>query len=178
VKVLWSDTHLYIAAHLDETNVAARLNTHDDNLYLENAFEVFMDPDGDGKNYCELEFNALNTTLDLLMNKPYRDHGWPDKSLELAGMKTAVHIDGTLNDASDTDRGWDIEIAIPFASLKSISNVDRPRAGDQWRVNFARAEYLEPEKPEWSVWSAQGRVDMHLPERFGYVHFKNEPAPK
>jgi hypothetical protein len=171
VKMLWSDTHLYIAAHLDETNVSAKLTDHDASLYNENAFEVFIDHDGDRKNYCELEYNALNTTMDLLMDKPYRDRGRPDLSFEVESMKTAVHIDGTLNDPKDTDRGWDIEIAIPFASLKSLGVVDHPKAGDQWRVNFARAEYEEPEKPEWSVWSPHGRTDMHMPERFGYVKF-------
>ena len=116
---------------------AHRLADHDASLYTENAFEVFIDPNGDRKNYCELEYNALNTTMDLLMDKPYRDRGRPDLSFELEGMKTAVHIDGTLNDSKDTDRGWDIEIAIPFASLKSITKVDHPKDGDQWRVNFA-----------------------------------------
>jgi hypothetical protein len=179
VKMLWSDTHLYIAAHLDETDIHGRLTDHDASLYTENAFEVFIDPDGDGKNYCELEFNALNTTMDLLMNKPYRDRGRPDLSFELEGMKTAVHIEGTLNDATDIDRGWDVEIAIPFPSLKNISQVDHPRDGDAWRFNFARAEYPEPEKPEWSVWSPQGRADMHVPERYGYVKFKaSAPARK
>ena len=75
--------------------------------------------------------------MDLLMDKPYRDRGRPDLSFEVEGMKTAVHIDGTLNDSKDTDRGWDIEIAIPFAALKSITNLNHPKDGDQWRVNFA-----------------------------------------
>ncbi|HTL30883.1 MAG TPA: carbohydrate-binding family 9-like protein [Tepidisphaeraceae bacterium] len=171
IKMLWSDTTLYIAAHLEETKIAAKLTTHDDDLYTENAFEVFIDPDGDGKNYCELEYNALNASMDLLMDKPYRERGKADKSYELQGMKTAIHVDGTLNDSKDTDRGWDIEIAIPFGALKSISNVDHPRAGDQWRFNFARAEYLQPEKATWSVWSPHGRVDMHVPSRFGIVRF-------
>ena len=62
VKMLWSDTHLYIAAHMDETDVRrARLGDHDASLYTENAFEVFIDPNGDRKNYCELEYNTAST---------------------------------------------------------------------------------------------------------------------
>lgn len=169
-RMLWSDTHLYVAAHLDETNIAAGLTDHDAALYTENAFELFIDPDGDNQNYCEFEINARNIVMDLSMNKPYRDHGKPDLSFELKGLKTAVHIDGTLNQPGDTDRGWDIEIAIPFASLAPIGKPAAPEAGERWRLNFARAEH-EKKASHYSVWSPQGEVNMHAPERFGYVQF-------
>jgi hypothetical protein len=171
MKMLWSDTTLYIAAELQEPHVTAKMTQHDDDLYKENAFELFIDPDGDNQNYLELEINALNTVMDLTMDKPYRDRGAPDKSFELTGMKTAVHIDGTLNDNSNTDRGWTIEMAIPFAALKSISGVDRPKDAQQWRVNFARAEYVSESESHYTSWSPHGVVNTHLPECFGYVQF-------
>jgi len=31
-------------------------------------------------------------------------------SWDIPGLITRVHVDGTLNDPSDTDRGWSIEI--------------------------------------------------------------------
>lgn len=175
-KMLWSDTTLYIAAHLDETNVSAKISDHDGELYTGNAFEVFIDPDGDNQNYVELEINALNTTMDLTMDKPYRDRGKPDLSFELTGMKTAVHVDGTLNNPNDTDRGWDIEIAIPFAALQSLAK--KPAPNDQWRINLARSEYIDEKTSKYSVWSPQAEVNMHAPERFGYVQFTEEPPGK
>ena len=35
-------------------------------------------------------------------------------SYDIKGLRTAVAIGGTLNDAKNIDRGWSIEIAIPF----------------------------------------------------------------
>jgi hypothetical protein len=175
-KMLWSDTTLYIAAHLDETNIVARIKDHDGELYTGNAFEVFIDPDADNQNYVELEINAANTTMDLTMDKPYRDRGKPDLSFELTGLKTAVHVDGTLNDASDTDRGWDVEIAIPFAALEALAK--KPSPNEQWRINLARSEYIDENTSNYSVWSPQGEKNMHAPERFGYMQFTNAPPGK
>src|SRR5207245_1741485 len=104
-KLLWDKDNLYVAAELEESDVRGIRTEHDDKLYLENVFEVFIDPDGDGENYAELEINALGTTLDLTMTKPYTQHGKMDLDWTCEGMKSAVHVEGTINDESDQDKG-------------------------------------------------------------------------
>lgn len=37
--------------------------------------QMFVDPDGDNHNYYEFEVNALNTIWELVLKKPYKDHG-------------------------------------------------------------------------------------------------------
>ena len=39
---------------------------------------MFIDPDGNGRNYIELQVNSLGTTLDLLMSREYAKGGSPD----------------------------------------------------------------------------------------------------
>ena len=73
--MLWDDTYLYVGALLEEPHVWATLTQHDSVIFHDNDFEVFIDPDGDNHEYCEIEINALNTEWDLFLNKPYRD-GW------------------------------------------------------------------------------------------------------
>jgi hypothetical protein len=183
MKMLWDDNYLYIAAELEEPHLWATLKEHDTVIFQDHDFEVFLDPDGDNHNYGELELNALNTTWDLLLTKPYRDSGKAINAWEILGLKTAVHLDGTLNDPKDRDRGWTIEIAWPWKGLKELTSVPvPPTAGDQWRINFSRVEWdvdivdgkyqKVKGKPEnnW-VWSPQGVIDMHRPERWGYVQF-------
>src|SRR5262249_49601116 len=71
----------------------------------------------------------------------------------------------------------------PWDGLKQLSkNPVPPRDGDQWRINFSRVEWEYevvggkyrkiPGRPEanW-VWSPQGVVNMHRPERWGYLQF-------
>lgn len=183
VKMAWDDAALYIAAELEEPHVWATLDKHDAVIFNDPDFEVFLDPDGDNHLYGELELNAKNTTWDLLLSKPYKDAGRALNGWEIIGLKTAVHVQGTINDSRDTDRGWRVEIAWPWEGLKELStSAAPPKDGDRWRINFSRVEWdiaIEdgryakvPKKPEHNwVWSPQGVIDMHRPERWGYLQF-------
>ncbi len=187
VKMLWDDYNLYVAAELEEPHVWATLVTRDTVIFRDNDFEVFIDPDGDSHEYYEFEMNALNTVWDLLLKKPYRDGGPPVPRWNIDGLMTAVHVDGTLNDPRDIDKGWNVEIAFPWESLKEYAHrPSPPENGDQWRINFSRVEWQitttggkyhkTPNTPEdnW-VWSPQGIIDMHWPERWGYLQFSTAP---
>jgi hypothetical protein len=181
-KMLWDDDYLYIGAELEEPHVWATLTQHDAVIFRDNDFEVFLNPSGDGRNYFEFEINALNTGWDLFLPKAYRQGGKADNSWEIPGLRTAVAIDGTLNDAGDTDRGWTLELAFPWTAFASRAPVRKPEPGGVWRINFSRVEWHStgsgrqyrkvPGKAEdnW-VWSPQGLIDMHVPEHWGYVEF-------
>ena len=183
VKMLWDDQFFYVGALLEEPHVWATLTKHDSVIFQDNDFEIFIDPDGDNHEYYEIEINALNTEWDLFLRKPYRDGGPAINEWEIPGLKTAVHVDGTLNNASDADTSWSVEFAIPWKVLGEFAHRPAPpRDGDQWRVNFSRVEWQHqivdgqdrkvPNTTEdnW-VWSPQGAIDMHRPERWGYVQF-------
>lgn len=175
-KMLWDDDFLYVAAELEDPNLRASLTERDSIIYRDNDFEVFLDPDGDGKNYFEIEVNALGTVFDLMLDKPYRVGGNFFTQWNCPGLKIAVKLAGTLNDASDIDRGWTVEMAIPRRAL--TQNFDNPlRAGKCWRVNFSRVQWLKEGGPEenW-VWSPTGKIDMHMPDRWGYVYFSDKCA--
>ncbi|MHB2153715.1 carbohydrate-binding family 9-like protein [Calditrichota bacterium GD2] len=192
VKMLWDDKYFYVAAYLEEPHIWGKLKSHDDTLYKDNNFEVFIDPDGDTGKYCEVEINALNTIWDLLLIKPYRDMKQPDISnWEIKGLKSKVTVWGSLNNPNDKDSCWTIEIALPWTIFKELADVSiPPQNGDQWRVNFSRVEWqveaiggaykkrINPvtgkPMPDFWVWSPQGLVNMHYPEMWGYVQFSTE----
>ncbi len=139
-KMLWDDDYFYVAAELTEPDVWGTLTVHDSVIFHDNDFEVFLNPSGDGLNYFEFEINALNTGWDLFLPKPYKKQGHADNSWEIPGLRTAIHVDGTLNDPRDRDRGWTVEIAFPWAAFASRAPVRRPSPGEAWRVNFFRVE--------------------------------------
>ena len=93
----WDDTCLYIAARLDETQVWGSLTEPNSVIFRDNDFEVFIDPDGDHHRYWEMEVNALNTRWQLALEKPYRDGGPPVSPAPIAGLRSAVYVEGTLN---------------------------------------------------------------------------------
>jgi hypothetical protein len=189
VKMVWDDQCLYIGADIAETRLWAEMTKHDSPLYQENAFEFFIDPDGDNHEYYEFEINALNTTWDLLLPRPYRDGGLGISNWEIAGLASAVHVDGTLNQPSDVDRGWSIEIAVPWKALSEQARRDAPpHDGDQWRVNFTRVETplrvdngryrkIDGQPSQVSAWTPQYVMDIHRPETWGYVQFERAARP-
>ena len=171
VKMLWDDKYLYIAAELEESNVTAKLTEHDSVIFHDNDFEVFIKPLPETDSYYEFEMNALNTGWDLFLNKPYRAGGKADNSWDIDGLRTAVAVQGSLNDPGDADKGWTLEIAYPWASFQSRQpEVQQPRAGTEWRVNFSRVEWTagQPKENNW-VWSPQGVINMHVPEHWGFL---------
>ena len=187
-RMLWDSTCLYIYAELQEPDLWGTLRQHDTVIYEDNDFEVFVNPDNSTHRYFELEINALGTVMDLFMNKPYRNGGKALLSWDAQGLRSAVTVRGTLNHPGDVDEGWSIEMAIP---LKTLSFWGDPPVvdGTQWRVNFSRVEWDRDVQggeyrvrtdatgrrlPEHNwVWSPQGYINMHMPERWAYLQFSS-----
>lgn len=193
-KMLWDDNGFYIAADIEEPDVWGTLTERDSVIFRDNDFEVFIDPDGDTHLYYELEVNALGTPWDLMLITPYRDGGPAINGWKIDALQARVNVKGTLNHPGDRDGGWTIELALPWTVLKEAAPAQRrPAAGDRWRVNFSRVEwqtdiregrYVKRTQPgttnplpedNW-VWSPQGAINMHMPERWGYVQFSDTVA--
>ncbi len=172
VKMLWDHRYLYIAAELEEADVKARLTEHDSVIFQDNDFEVFLKPLPGTPSYYEFEMNALNTGWDLFLPKPYKMGGSADNSWDIQGLRTAVAVQGTLNNSVDVDRGWTLEIAYPLDAFEPRQHVPAPMPGDAWRINFSRVEWKagQPKEDNW-VWSPQGLIDMHVPEHWGFLRF-------
>lgn len=191
-KMLWDSNYLYVYAEFQEQDIWASIKQQDYSIFHDNALEIFINPDGSTFNYFEFQINAYEAVWDLFFSKPYRSGGYGLSSWDFKGLLKAVHIAGTLNNPSDRDSSWSIELAIPFASLDSRNN--SIKAGTIWRMNFSRVQWqLEsgngvyarkkdnatgrffPER--YYVWSPQGIVNLHYPERWGYALFADTLSP-
>ncbi len=184
VKMLWDCSYLYIAAYLEEPHLWATLTQRESIIYQDNDFEIFIDPVADNHHYAEIEINIYGTIMDLLIARPYRNVVVPAFGWDCKSMKHAVYLDGTINDPSDTDSSWTVEMAIPLKSITDlVHNQKLPVAGDQWRINFSRVQwdteivdgnYKKLKKPEHNwVWSPQWAINMHRPEYWGYLQFSD-----
>lgn len=189
MKMVWDEKYLYFFAKLEEPNVWGTLKQRDTVIFYNNDFEIFIDPDGDTHNYMEFEMNALNTVWDLFLTKPYRNQGKVLDSWDIQGIMTAVHVDGTLNNPDDIDKGWSVEIAIPWEVLKEANSHNDIPVNEFWRFGFSRVNwefdlndgrYARKKDtkgnylPEYNwVWSPQWVINMHEPEKWGYVYFSD-----
>jgi Carbohydrate family 9 binding domain-like len=106
---------------------------------------------------------------------------WAFLDWDFPGLRSAVHVDGTINDRSVVDRGWMVELAFPWAGMRWLADGRSipPTHGDVWSIFFGRFERLDvagalPQpQPAW-CWNKHGTLDTHLPERFTRVHFSSQ----
>ena len=108
---------------------------------------------------------------------------WAFLDWDFPGLQVATHVEGTLNDNTDTDRGWSCEIALPWSGMSWLAGERSipPEDGDTWRMFFGRFQKLmnagseiQPH-PAWTL-SPHGTYDTHLPEQFPYVTFSKAHA--
>lgn len=190
MKMKWDENYLYVGAKLYEDQIWAYQTERDSVIFFDNDFEVFIDMDGDTHLYYEFEMNARNTVWDLLLPKPYRDGAPAMNSFDYQGLKTAVHIEGELNNPAANNKFWSVEIAFPMEVLAIPPPTTRQRSATTgastspaWSgMEVKDGKYQRVVNPQtgnpypednW-IWSPTGIVDMHCPERWGFLVFANE----
>ena len=210
--ILWDDEHLYVGFRLEQPDVTATLTERDAHIWLDDDVELFV-AGADAYYELEINaLNTVYEVL-FVWDEAYarggydrvpelrREHpqaapfdgvGLPGHprgprtgfwGYDLPGLRTAVHVDGTLNDSSDRDRGWTVEIAVPWSSLEVLARADGralpPDDGDEWRIGLSRfntARATPDDSGGWA-WNPHGVWDSHLPERFPRVRFSTAPPP-
>jgi Carbohydrate family 9 binding domain-like len=215
-SVLWDNENLYVAFRVEEPFVHAKFTTNNSPIYYDNDVEVFI---AGRDAYYEFEINGFNTTYEafFIWKDAYESGGFA-ASPEFArsglrafngvgykthprggrlgsfnwhfpGKKTAVFIDGTVNEDSDRDRGWTVELAFPWKGMEWLAKADGralpPKDGDVWRMDFARFNTYKEAAPAkdsggW-FWTRHGVWDSHIPECFAYIRFSTNDvsqAPK
>jgi hypothetical protein len=155
------------------------------------VFYVWQDALKRGSRFDVPEFDLRARQVDVLggfqdairVGKHPRGKRWAFMDWDFTGLQTAVKIDGRLNDPTCIDRGWTVELAFPWAGMKSLfaHRVLPPREGDTLRVSFSRFEALRyhgktvAESPGWAL-NSHGVYDSHIPECFSYLHFVDRGA--
>lgn len=168
-KLLWDDENLYIAFQCEDEDIWAAMRSRDEPLWEEEVVEAYIDPSGEGKNYKEFEVNPLGTLIDLNIVEP--KNGNPGDWRELRkwdgeGVRIGVQVEGTVDKRNDKDRGWRVEMAIPFKNFTPY----KPQIGAEWRLQLFRIDRSNTlPRPEFSSWSPTDT--FHNPARFGRVLF-------
>ena len=104
---------------------------------------------------------------------------WAFTNFDMPGLETAVAVDGSLNDDSDTDRGWSWEVSIPWTSLTLLANGRSlpPRPGDEWTMFLGRFQKLtvsgaEIQPHPATALTSHGEYDTHRPECWSVIRFE------
>lgn len=207
-SVLWDDQNLYVAFWHEEPMVQGSMTERNAPLYKENNAEVFIagkdayyefEINALGTRYeaffiweqayesgdfdSNPAFQRSNPLVKEFNGVGFKTH---PRGLRLGswdfyfpGLQSGVHIDGTLNDNRDRDRGWTVELAFPWDGMKWLARADHralpPLDNDTWRIDFSRFNPYKEAPPShdsggWT-WSSHGVWDSHIPECFPFITF-------
>jgi hypothetical protein len=152
------------------------------------VFYVWQDALRKGSRFDVPEFDLLTCRADVLggfqdisrYGRHPRGARWAFMEWDFPGLEAAVWVQGTLNDSSDVDSGWTVELAFPWRGMGVLAGKrpTPPKSGDVWRMDFSRFERLEycgvkaDPHPGWAL-NRHGVYDSHIPECFSFVHFED-----
>lgn len=144
VGLLYDETNLYVAFRVKDNDVASSytdLEKRDATLWsggekkASDVVEIFIDPDGDGANYVELQVAPTGAVFDAKFDS-HRNPKWEAAAASYTiEMKQAVKVDGSLNGGA-ADGGYTVEVAIPWSGLPGLTGL--PAGGRQFKANFYR----------------------------------------
>ncbi|WP_307548539.1 carbohydrate-binding family 9-like protein [Paenibacillus sp. V4I5] len=193
-RACWTTDALHIRFECEDDHVVATMERRDDPIYLEDVVEVFIDKSGTGAVYYEFEVSPRNVVFDALIH-----YNGGDKEIDVAWDAKGMHTE--VLDGAD---GWKTyDLRIPFADLdrdrergqergqeqeleqeqelkhereqeQEHGGNRTPQHGAEWRWNLYRIDDdIEGNRHYWA-WSPTGKVDFHMPHRFGTLVFVKE----
>jgi len=213
--VLWDDDNLYVGYWVEEPDVKATFTEYGSPIYYNNDVEVFIAGRDSYYEFEINALNTIYEAF-FIWEEAYDKAGFasaPELSrtnsrvtgfngvgftthprgrrlgswaFRFPGLKTAVHVDGTLNDSKDKDKGWTVELCFPWKGMEWLAKADGralpPKEGDIWRIDFSRFNQYKAPPPDhdsggW-FWSKHGVWDSHIPECFPYIHFSKTDVSK
>jgi len=171
VRIWYDSAALYLGWTCEDPDIQATLKARDSKFWEEEVVEFFVAP-GPLETYYELQWNPLSGAFDAIIHNKLGPDGRSlgidgDWSFTAENMSWAVEVDGSVQDSSDRDTRWSVEVRIPFSDLKQST----PRPHEIWRGNFYRYNRDTGHDPELLSWSPTIWPGFHQPKRFGYLEF-------
>jgi hypothetical protein len=173
VRAFITDSDLWIGARMQDERVWGERKNRDDETWKEEVLEIFIDVNGDGNDYLELQITPLGTIFDANFKKRLgfgegsrEEQINAAKAFNIEGLESAIHVDGTVNKDDDKDTAWMAELKIPLSSIPGIAE-GGPKANDNWAVNVYRFDRPAKGKTFAYGWSTEPRGDFHQVDKFG-----------
>ncbi len=158
VRACWTSEAWHVQFRCTDHYAVSDYANRDDPLYEQDVVEVFIDEEGDGRRYIEVEVSPFNVVFDARIERKRNGAVHADASWNMELLDTRVFKEGAAMRV--------YELRFPLESFTR-----KPRAGMEWRVNFYRIDEQPEGTREYQAWGPTGEVNYHLPSRFGRLLF-------
>lgn len=175
-RMLWDDKNLYVFFQMKDKFLTVRETKRDGEPYLDDCAEIFLITAPDSLDtHFGYELNLNKASNDFIYFNNY--HNGKDvvfKSFN-PNFEVEVTYDGTINDNSDFDKGWTMELAIPFENFGELGQVEPIKIGAQWAFLAIRQDRNDAEGNRRSTSTIFPIYDIsknvHQANRFGLMEF-------
>lgn len=175
-RMLWDEENLYVFFECEDQYITARERNRDGRPYLDDCAEIFLIPAPDSCNmHYGFEINLYKASNDFI----YVSNFYQGKHASVYSydpdFEVEVTVDGTINDNTDLDKGWTMEMAIPLKLFRGSDRYSRVKEGNQWGFLAIRQERNEVDGRRritstiFPIYDIE--KDVHQANRFGLLQF-------
>ena len=176
LRMLWDEEHLYLFYDMQDKYLTVRETQRDGQPYFDDCAEIFFIPVPDDLDtHLGYEINLWKASNDFVyFNDFYNGKAGILKTFN-PEFEVEVSYQGTLNDNSDEDKSWTMELAIPIANFDGLARFVPVKAGNQWAFLAVRQDRNDAEGNRRSTSTIFPIYDIeknvHQPNRFGLMEF-------
>ena len=161
-KLMWDDNALYIAASVSDTQLNADETIRDGSLWNDDSIEMIFDTLHDaGSSMQSDDYKFIINLLNVHTDSKAWDNTWN------MNFSSDVVNSGTVNQNSDIDTGYIIEVAIPWLEW----GVSAPTENDVWGFDVSMNDRDDSETTVQTQWSNTDGGTMNNPDGWGNIIF-------
>jgi hypothetical protein len=171
-RFAWDSHFVYVGIECWDSDIWATLKGRDQNTWEQEVVELFIDHDGDHRDYLELQVSPANQVFDARFD--YRRSALKKaKTWDFKGWETAVYVDGTLNQRTDRDVKYVVEMKIPVQGILGTESGPKYtlKADDSWKINLFRFDRPQKKRAVALAFSPPIVPDFHALDAFGTLKF-------
>ncbi len=174
-RMLWDEDNLYLFFACEDQYITASERNRDGRPYLDDCAEIFLIPAPDSLDmHYGFELNLYKASNDFIyLADIYQGRRGSVYSYN-PEFEVEVTIDGTMNDNSDLDVGWTMEMAIPLKLFRGMDRFSPVKEGNKWAFLAIRQERNDAEpgrRLASTIFPIYGLENIHHANRFGFMEF-------
>ncbi|WP_147415853.1 carbohydrate-binding family 9-like protein [Ulvibacterium marinum] len=175
-RMLWDEQNIYLFYQMEDKFLTVRETRRDGEPYLDDCAEIFFitAPDSLDTHFgYELNLNKASNDF-IYFNRYYKGKDVVYKTFN-PEFKVEITYDGTINDNSDIDKGWTMEMAIPISNFGELGEIEPIQKGTHWAILAVRQDRNDLNGNRRSTSTLFPIYDIsknvHQANRFGLVEF-------
>jgi len=179
-RMLWDEENLYVLFECEDQYITARETKRDAQPYFDDCAEIFLIPVPEALDmHLGFELNLYKASNDFVFLNDF--HGAENAMVKSwdPDFKVGVTVDGSINDNSDIDRGWSMEMAIPLSLFKGMEKFSPVKSGNSWTFLAIRQDRNDPSGNRRSTSTifpmTEPMTTVHDPDCFGQMLFVKIP---